>query len=177
MNDTWMASPAVLPASASHLAARTPACQAWVAAWSTRRASRCSAPEALTVRIAPRTRSRAVPMVPTDSWAREAAREMRGTTTPVTTWAPPSTTTVTASSSGSSRAITVMVASSIRVLVTADTSDPVVTSRSRVVSAVTRAMRSPGSLRSTAGMRSHTRWETRRRRASRTTDSAVRSSR
>jgi hypothetical protein len=50
-----------------------------------------------------------------------------------------------------------MVASNISVLVTADTSDWVVTSRSRVVSAVTRAMRSPGSLRSTAGMRSHTR--------------------
>ena len=85
MNDTWMASPAVLPASASHLAARTPACQAWAAAPSTRRASRCSAPEALTVRIAPSTRSRAVPMAPTDSWVREAAREIRGTTTPVTT--------------------------------------------------------------------------------------------
>jgi hypothetical protein len=69
-----------------------------------------------------------------------------------------------------------MVASSMRVLVTADTSDPVVTSRSRVVSAVTRAMRSPGSLRSTAGMRNQTRWATRRRRASRTTDSAARSS-
>ena len=37
-------------------------------------ASRCSAPEALTVRIAPRTRSRAVPIAPTDSWARLAAR-------------------------------------------------------------------------------------------------------
>ena len=50
-----------------------------------------------------------------------------------------------------------MVASSVRALVTADTRDWVVTSRSRVVSAVTRAIRSPGSLRSTAGMRSRSR--------------------
>ena len=121
-------------------------------------------------------RSSAVPIAPTDSWAWEVAREMRGTTTPVTTWAPPSTATVTTNSSGSSSAIIVTVASSISVLVTADTNDPVVTSRSSVVSAVTRAIRSPGSLRSTAGTRSHTRWDTKRRRASRTTDSAARSS-
>jgi uncharacterized protein YggE len=94
----------------------------------------------------------------------------------VTTWAPPSTATVTTTSSGSNKAITVIVATSISVLVTADTSDPVVTSRSRVVSAVTRAIRSPGSLRSTAGIPSHTRWATSRRRASRTTDSAAQSS-
>jgi hypothetical protein len=62
-------------------------------------------------------------MAPTHSWARAAAREIRGTTTPVTTWAPPSTATVTTSSSGSNKAITVTVASSIRVLVTADTRD------------------------------------------------------
>jgi uncharacterized protein YggE len=105
-------------------------------------------------------RSRAVPIAPTDSWARVAAREMRGTTTPVITWAPPITATVTTSSSGSRSAISVTVASSISVLVTADTSDPVVTSRSRVVSAVTRAIRSPGSLRSTDGMRRRTRWAT-----------------
>jgi len=83
---------------------------------------------------------------------------------------------VTTSSSGSSSAIIVTVASSIRVLVTADTSDPVVTSRSSVVSEVTRAIRSPGSLRSTAGMRSRTRCATSWQRASRTTDSAARSS-
>ena len=93
-----------------------------------------------------------VDLVEGDRGRRRAGLGRRGWGGAGSAWPLPSTMMVTTSSSGSSHAITVM-ASSMRVLVAAEIRDPVVTSRSRVVSAVTRAIRSPGSLRSTAEMR------------------------
>ena len=64
-----MASPAVLPAAADHLAARTLCRHDSSAAACTVCSSRCSAPDALTVRNAPNIRSSAAPIAPTDSCA------------------------------------------------------------------------------------------------------------
>lgn len=58
----------------------------------------------------------------------------------------------------------------------AETNDCVVTSRSSVVSAVTRDIRSPGSVFSTADSRSRNNRDSSPRRAAKTTDSPVRSS-
>jgi hypothetical protein len=102
---------------------------------------------------------------------------MCGTITRTIIWAAPSTPMVTPSSSGSSSAISVMVARKVRLAVTAETTEVVLTSRSRVVSALTRDIRSPGSCSSSAGICSRTNLETNRCRATSTTDSAVRSSR
>ena len=73
-------------------------------------------------------------------------------------------------------AISTTVATSVSAPVTPPTSDDVVTSRSSVVSAVTRDIRSPGSLWSTAATRSRSSRATSPRRAVSTTDSAVRCS-
>ena len=174
MNATWIDSPAVLPAMAFHIAARTLARHASVAAASSRCPSRSSAPEALTVRKAPNIRSRAAPIRPTDSCACRDARLMRGTTSPMTTTARPRATTVTASMTTSRSPISTTVAARVSTPVTPPTSVAMMTSRSSVVSEVTRDMRSPGSCRSTADSRSRSSRDSSPRRAARTTDSAVR---
>lgn len=85
------------------------------------------------------------------------------------------TTSVTPSSTTSTRAIRARVASKANMLVTPETSDWVATCRSKVVSAVTRDIRSPGSAPSTADNRSRSSRVTNCRRAASTTDSPVRS--
>ncbi|CAM5228524.1 hypothetical protein SGLAM104S_06340 [Streptomyces glaucescens] len=101
---------------------------------------------------------------------------MRGTITPSTVPAPNTTAMVTPSSTGSTRPIITTVATRVSPPVPRPTRESVVTSRSRVVSEVIRAIRSPGSLRSTAATRSRSRYDDRARRAPSTTDSAVRRS-
>ena len=134
MNAHWMDRPAVLPAIASHLAARRSARQASRAAAWMRWPSRCSAPDALTVRNAPSIRSSAAPITPTLSWARRAARPILGTTRPMTTAARMNTPSVTPNSTRSSRLISTSVAIRVMPPVTTPTIEPVVTSRSSVVS-------------------------------------------
>ncbi|CAM5587960.1 hypothetical protein SVIOM74S_09694 [Streptomyces violarus] len=132
--------------------------------------------QAFTVRSAPSTRSSAAPMTPTACWACLLALLMRGAIVPITAPAPAITATVTPSSTGSTSPIITIVATRVRPPVPRPTSDSVVTVRSRVVSEVIRAIRSPGSVRSTAVMRSRSRYDDSERRAPSTTDSAVRRS-
>ncbi len=176
MNATCIDSPAVLPAAAVHLAARTLCRHDSSAAACSVRSSRSSAPDAFTVRSAPRTRSSEAPITPTASCACRLARLMRGTIRLSTVPAPAITASVTPSRTGSTTPIITTVATSVSPPVPRPTSESVVTSRSRVVSEVMRAIRSPGSLRSTAGIRSRSRYDDRARRAPSTTDSAVRRS-
>lgn len=176
MKAVCIASPAVLPAAADHLAARTLCRQDSSAAACSVSSSRCSAPDAFTVRSAPSTLSSEAPITPTASCARRLARLIRGTITPRTVPAQTITASVTPSSTGSTRPIITTVAASVSPPVPRPTSESVVTSRSSVVSEVIRAMRSPGSLRSTAVIRSRSRYEESARRAPSTTDSAVRRS-
>ncbi len=176
MNAICMASPAVLPAAADHLAARTLCRHDSSAAACRVRSSRGSAPDAFTVRSAPSIRSSEAPITPTASCACRLARLMCGTITPRTVPAPRITASVTPSSTGSTRPIMTTVAISVSPPVPRPTSESVVTSRSRVVSEVILAIRSPGSLRSTAVIRSRSRYDDRVRRAPSTTDSAVRRS-
>ncbi len=145
--------PAMLPASALHFAARTPARQAASAASSTRCFSRCSAPDAFTIRNAPNVRSSEAPISPTASCAPRDALLMRGMTTPITRPATTSTAAVTSSSTRSTRPISTTVAIRVNTPVTPETSDWVTTDRSSVVSEVTRDIRSPGSAPSTADSR------------------------
>ena len=173
MKATCIARPAVFPASADHLAARTLCRHDSSAAACMARSSRCSAPDALMVRSAPRVRSSEAPIAPTASCARLLARLIRGTITPITVPAARTTPRVTPVSTGSTNPIITSVATRVSPPVPSPTSESVVTSRSSVVSEVIRAIRSPGSLRSTADMRSRSRCDTRPRRAPSTTDSAV----
>ncbi len=83
---------------------------------------------------------------------------------------------MTASSTSSTYPISATVASSVSPPVPSPISESVVTSRSSVVSEVIRAIRSPGSVRSTAAIRSRSRYEDSVRRAPSTTDSAARRS-
>ncbi len=174
-NDICTASPAVLPASADHFAALTPARHAEMAALRMRSSSRASAPDAFTVRMAPNMRSITAPMAPTDSCAARAARLMRGTTRTMIAAARMSTERVTASSRASTNAIKASVARRVRLPVMAETRDCVATDRTSVVSAVTRDMRSPGSMFSTAATHRRTSREISRSRAESTIDSPVRS--
>ncbi len=176
MKAIWMASPAVLPAAADHLAARTLCRHDSSAASCSARSSRCSAPDAFTVRRAPSTRSSAAPITPTAFWASLLARLMCGAISPITVPAPAITASVTPSSTGSTSPIITIVATSVSPPVPRPTSDSEVTVRNSVVSEVIRAIRSPGSVRSTAATRSRSRYDDRVRRASSTTDSAVRRS-
>ncbi|CAM5409566.1 hypothetical protein STANM309S_06792 [Streptomyces tanashiensis] len=166
----------MFPASASHFAARTPARQELSAAAWTAASARSSAPEAFTVRRAPSARSRAAPTRPTDSWAAVPASLTRTITVRTTHPARSRTPSVTPVSTGSSRRISVVVTTRVSTPVAVPTSASVVTCRSSAVSEVTRAIRSPGSVRSNSPTRSRRRCEERRRRAVRTTVSAARRS-
>jgi hypothetical protein len=173
---SWTASSSAEPATASHFALFTPCRHARRAAASTRALSRSSAPDAFTVRNAPRDRSSAPETSPTASCARSVACAIFGITSPT---APPTSTTtrsVTPSSTTSRYAIITMAATKATAPVAAETTAWVLTARSSVVSEVTRDIRSPGGVRSHSAIRSRSSRPTRVRRAARTTDSAVRSS-
>ena len=77
-NDTCTAKNAAVPASAVHLELRTPSRHETSAAARMTSASRSSAPDALTVRNAPRIRSSAAPIAPTASCAALVARWIWG---------------------------------------------------------------------------------------------------
>ncbi len=170
------ASSSAEPAADSHLALFTPCRQARRAAASTRAVSRPSAPDAFTVRNAPKARSSATEISPTASCDRSVARAIFGMTSAT---APPTSTTtpsVTPSSTTSSKAIITIAATNATAPVAAETTACVLTARSSVVSEVTRDIRSPGGIRSNSAIRSRNSRPTTVRRAARTTDSAVRSS-
>jgi hypothetical protein len=128
------------------------------------------------VRNAPSIRSSAAPITPTEFCAWRAARPILGTTTPMTTAVTLNTPMVTPSKTTSIRPIRTSVATRVRLPVTTPTTELVVTSRSNVVSEVTRDIKSPGSARSRPPIVSPSRRSTSRRRAASTTDSAVRRS-
>ncbi len=90
--------------------------------------------------------------------------------------APTTTASVTPRSTASTTPIITSVATSVSPPVPRPMRESVVTWRSSVVSEVIRAIRSPGSVRSAAVIRSRSRYDDRVRRAPRTTDSAVRRS-
>ncbi len=133
---------------ACHNAAVTPSRHAVRAARWIEASSRCSAPEALTVRNAPSTRSNSAPIRPTDSWDRVIACLIRGSTTHCTRPTNTNTSRVTPSSTRSRTAISTITATRVSEPVRPSTSDRVVTSRRRTVSEVTRDIRSPGAVRS-----------------------------
>lgn len=165
-----------VPSRASHFAPRTPCRHARRADASPRAVSRSSAPDALTVRNAPKTRSRPVDISPTAAWERSAACPIFGSTRAAPAPTTATTPSVTPSRKASRKAITTTAATSVSAPVAALTTACVLTARSSVVSEVTRDIRSPGCVRSTAVSRSRSSRPIRLRRAASTTDSAVRSS-
>jgi hypothetical protein len=161
---------------ASHFALFTPCRHARRAAFSAPAVSRSSAPDAFTVRNAPKARSSMEEISPTASCERSVACPIRGISRAT---APPASTTtpsVTASSTPSKAAMITIAATRATAPVAAETTARVVTARNSVVSEVTRDIRSPGGIRSTSASRSRSSRPMRVRRAARTTDSAVRSS-
>ena len=90
---TWIARPALVPATELQRAKLMPSSCAPFAAVPIRRSSTPSAPDALTVLNAPSARSSAPPIAPTERCAWRDARRSRGMTTPIT--APSASTTPT----------------------------------------------------------------------------------
>lgn len=175
-NANWTASPSAEPAAASHFALVTPCRHARSDAASNRATSRSSAPDAFTVRNAPKDRSNATDRSPTASCDRSVARAILGITSAT---APPTSTTtpsVTPSRTTSNTAINTIAATNATAPPAAATTAWVLTARSSVVSEITRDIRSPGGTRSHSPSRSRSSRPTNVRRAVSTTDSAVRSS-
>ena len=175
-NANWIASSEVLPTTACHTSARSPARHARCAASCRRAPSRSSAPEAFTVRNAPNMRSSAVLIAPTASCVSRVARPILGKITLSMSTAPATTIRVTPNRTTSRSPISTSAVSAVSTPVTAETAALLTTARSSVVSTVARAIRSPGSLRSSAPMVSRSSRLIRLLRVFSTMLSAVRSS-
>lgn len=153
-NAVWMEAPPTMATRALYRAPTSPAAYASSTASSAARVSRPSAPLALTVRAAPRVRSRTAPTAPTDVWERATAALIRGRIIVITMPTRARTSMVTPRRRASSVAIMIRVPAKVSTPLTVMMRPSVAALLSSVLSEVTRAMRSPGARWSSSETRS-----------------------